>query len=132
MLVSGGFDPLHIGHVRLLEGAARYGHVCVALNSDDWLRRKKGYVFQEWYERCVILLNQRQVGWVIPVDDADDTVTSAILELAPHYFANGGDRKRAHPKEAEACRRRGTEQLFGIGGEKLQSSSKLAERLRLR
>ena len=53
--VSGGFDPVHIGHLRMIQEAAEYGHVIVIVNSDDWLMRKKGYIFMPFEERCEIL-----------------------------------------------------------------------------
>lgn len=125
VLVSGGFDPLHVGHVRMIEAARSYGRVEVALNSDDWLARKKGYVFMPWVERAEILCALGAVSRVVPVDDSDGTVAAAILELWPQYFANGGDRGEPNPREAEACARRGCVMLFGVGGGKVQSSSEL-------
>ena len=55
IMVSGGFDPPHIGHVRMFKEAAKWGDVVVAINSDDWLKRKKGYVFMTWEERAEII-----------------------------------------------------------------------------
>ena len=52
IMVSGGFDPVHIGHIRLIEEAGHWGHVLVVINSDEWLMRKKGYVFMPWKERA--------------------------------------------------------------------------------
>jgi glycerol-3-phosphate cytidylyltransferase-like family protein len=129
VLVSGGFDPLHRGHVALLQGASGYGLVYVALNSDAWLTRKKGYVFQTWAERAEILRECRSVFHVLPVQDDDDTVCSAIMSLQSDYFANGGDRTTPNEKENIACKASGTKQLFGIGGQKVQSSSSLIEKI---
>ena len=53
--VSGGFDPVHIGHLRMIQEASKYGHVVAIVNSDDWLMRKKGYIFMPFDERCEIL-----------------------------------------------------------------------------
>ena len=121
VLVSGGFDPLHVGHVRLIADAARYGEVVVALNSDAWLKRKKGYVFMPWAERREILraLHVR----VVPVDDASGTVCEALERIHPVYFGNGGDRTIGEAREHAVCLRLGIEELFGLGGKKVQSSS---------
>ena len=72
--VSGGFDPVHIGHVRMIRDAARYGDVMVIINSDDWLTRKKGYVFMPWEERAEIMGNIKGVRLVTQVDDSDGTL----------------------------------------------------------
>ena len=53
--VSGGFDPVHIGHLRMIQEASQYGEVIVIVNSDEWLMRKKGYIFMPFKERCEIL-----------------------------------------------------------------------------
>ena len=55
IMVSGGFDPIHIGHVRMIREASKYGEVIVVANSDEWLFRKKGYVFMKWEERAEII-----------------------------------------------------------------------------
>lgn len=115
----------------MIEEAARYGQVCVILNSDAWLKRKKGYAFMSWYERYVILMSLRLVRWVVPVDDADGTVAKALREVKPHYFANGGDRQSGNQKEHRACYELGITELFGIGGkEKMQSSSALVNKVK--
>ena len=128
ILISGGFDPLHIGHVALIRECAPYGRVVVALNSDQWLINKKGYVFMPWEERSEVLLALKFVFKVMAVDDANGSVAEAILRMEPAYFANGGDRKEPNLHEAAACKRVGCKQLFGIGGLKIQSSSDLVRR----
>jgi len=69
--VSGGFDPLHKGHIRLIRDAARYGDVIVILNSDAWLQRKKAYKFMDWDSRSEILSAIKGVVAVVQVDDSD-------------------------------------------------------------
>lgn len=123
--LSGGFDPLHVGHVRMIEQAQAYGDVVVILNSDDWLRRKKGYVFMTWDQRCEILDALESVFLVMGVDDSDDTVCSALRDLRPDYFGNGGDRTRENTPEHELCRELGVEEIYGLGGGKVESSSNL-------
>lgn len=128
IMVSGGFDPLHIGHIRYLQAARVHGNVVVALNSDDWLLRKKGYVFMPFNERKAILEALEAVSGVCAVDDADGTVAKAILQYEPHCFGNGGDRIEPNPDEALACQLTGCEMIFNLGGGKIQSSSWLVNR----
>ena len=131
VMVSGGFDPVHAGHIRMIREAAQYGNVIIIANSDDWLYRKKGFVFME-YERRVEILNAiKGVILVDSVDDTDDTVCEAIRRLKPDYFANGGDRGKKNTPEQQVCEELGVTLLWGIGGEeKLQSSSDLAKKVR--
>ena len=82
-MVSGGFDPLHIGHIQMIQEASQWGTVLVVLNSDAWLRRKKGYVFMPWNERAEILGNIKGVSLVTHVDDSDGTVCEAIKRMRP-------------------------------------------------
>ena len=136
VLCSGGFDPIHSGHLHYLLGAVIYGKVIVALNSDDWLRRKKGYCFQPWWDRANIVRSIKNVDEAVPVDDHDDTVCAALRAILPDYFANGGDRHdrqrcAAFTAEHSVCKELGIEELFGVGGRtKMQSSSKLVEAVR--
>lgn len=122
--VSGGFDPIHHGHIVLLEEAADYGKVLVLLNSDEWLRKKKGYVFMDWRYRRKILESIKYVDRVAPVDDLiDGTVCAALEAYMPTYFANGGDRTAENTPELKLCEKLGIIPLFGIGGPKVASSS---------
>lgn len=127
--VSGGFDPIHVGHVRMILEAAEVGKVIVILNSDAWLMRKKGYVFMPWEERAEIIKSIRGVHSVVEVNDDDGTVCKALEEWRPHYFANGGDRKEDNTPENDVCERLGIEQLFNVGGGKIQSSSWLVNKV---
>ena len=129
VMVSGGFDPVHAGHIRMIRHAAEYGNVIVVANSDDWLWRKKGFVFME-YERRVEILNAiKGVVLVDSVDDSDGTVCEAIRRLKPTYFANGGDRGKSNTPEQSVCDELGVKLLWAIGGEeKLDSSSELAKK----
>lgn len=127
--VSGGFDPLHIGHLELIEGARRYGYVVVVLNSDDWLIRKKGYAFMPFEQRKRILEALEDVEAVINVDDSDGTVCEGLRHCQPDFFANGGDRTRKNTPELELCGYLGIEPLFGVGGLKAESSSDMVRRV---
>lgn len=130
IMVSGGFDPVHVGHIRMILEASKYGDVIVVANSDDWLFRKKGFVFMEFEQRAEVLSSIKGVIFVSGVDDSDGTVIEAIRRLKPDIFANGGDRKKHNTPEQFICEELGIEMLWGIGGEnKANSSSELVERV---
>lgn len=130
ILVSGGFDPPHIGHVRMFKEASKWGDVIVAINSDDWLMRKKGYVFMPWEERAEIIREFASVSVVASFDDSDNTACDAIRKFRPDAFANGGDRKKENTPEMDICDELGVQMLWGIGGkDKPQSSSWLVNNL---
>ena len=129
--VSGGFDPVHIGHVRMIRDASRYGDVLVIINSDEWLMRKKGYVFMPWKERAEIMGNIKGVTVVTSVDDSDGTVCEALIRCKPHAFANGGDRKDKNTPEMDLCDHIGIEMMWAVGGNsKPQSSSWLINNIK--
>jgi len=131
VMVSGGFDPVHAGHIRMIRHAAEFGDVIIIANSDDWLFRKKGFIFMEWERRVEILNAIKGVVLVDSVDDTDGTVCEAIRRLKPDFFANGGDRGKSNTPEQAVCEELGIELLWGIGGEeKLDSSSELAKKAR--
>ena len=123
--VSGGFDPVHVGHVRMIREAARHGDVIVIANSDDWLSRKKGYVFMPFEERAEILSAFKGVVKVLEAKDSDNTVCESLKEIQPDVFANGGDRKSDNTPEMDLCNDLGIEMMWNVGGGKIQSSSDL-------
>lgn len=127
VLASGGFDPVHVGHIRYLRDAASYGKLYIALNSDEWLIRKKGYCVMTWADRAEILEALSFVTCIVKVDDSDGTVCDAIMRVRPKWFANGGDRIVADPREHVACEKLNVSQLFHVGGEKIRSSSLLVQ-----
>ena len=101
VIVTGGFDPLHSGHIAYFEAARKLGdRLVVGLNSDDWLARKKGKPFMPWHERATIINGLRAVDQIIDYDDSDNSSCNAIRQIKSHYpndqivFANGGDRTR--------------------------------------
>ena len=129
--VSGGFDPIHIGHVRMIQDARKLGNVIVFLNTDEWLHRKKGYSFMSWDERAEILLNIKGVKEVYSAMDDDNTVCEALKFYKPDVFANGGDRKEGNVPEYQVCEDLGIEMVFNAGGnDKPQSSSWLVDKAR--
>ena len=81
--VSGGFDPIHKGHVQMIREAADYGHVLLILNSDEWLIRKKGYTFMPYSERKEVLQAIKGVVSVIKAEDQDNTVCSTLKLIKP-------------------------------------------------
>jgi len=131
VMVSGGFDPVHVGHIRMILEAAKYGDVIVIANTDNWLHRKKGFVFMEWDRRAEILNALKGVILVDSVDDSDGTVCEAIRRIKPTYFANGGDRGKHNTPEQQVCEELGIQMLWGIGGNyKADASSDLVDRFR--
>lgn len=125
--VSGGFDPLHVGHVRYIEAAAEFGRVVVILNTDRFLMEKKGFVFMPWEERAEILRSLRCVAAVMKCIDKDQTVCETLDLLAPDIFAKGGDRHEDNTPEVAVCQRNGIRMVWGCGGDKVQSSSWLVK-----
>ena len=129
--VSGGFDPIHIGHVRMIQEASKMGDVVVIANSDAWLMRKKGYVFMPYDERQEILYAIKGVVDVIEANDEDGTVCDTSKKLKPDIFANGGDRKEGNVPEYIVCSELNIKMCFGVGGnDKPQSSSWLVNKLK--
>ena len=128
--VSGGFDPIHIGHVRMIQEASKHGNVIVIANSDNWLLRKKGYIFMPFSERAEILMSIKGVTEVHQAYDDDNTVCMSLRDIKPDAFANGGDRKSDNTPEMDTCAEFNIEMLWNVGGGKIQSSSTLVERRR--
>ena len=128
--VSGGFDPIHKGHVRMILAAAKEGTVIVIANSDEWLMRKKGYVFMLWQERAEILQSIKGVAAVYKAQDDDNTVCESLRSLKPDMFANGGDRKTNNTPEMDVCNELGIKMIWNVGGGKIQSSSDLVNKRR--
>ncbi len=129
ILVSGGFDPIHSGHIKLINEANKHGDVIVLLNSDKWLRNKKGKEFLNFYERKIIMSNIKGVINVIEFDDSDKTCIDGIKKAKSLYknsiikFANGGDRNNETTPEKEFCDKNDIDTLFGIGGNNKSNSS---------
>lgn len=127
--VSGGFDPIHSGHILLFKEAWALGtELVVLLNSDEFLERKKGKPFMSWDERRTVLESIRYISQVYPVIDTDQTVCKTLEMIRPDIFANGGDRVSDNTPEVDVCRKMGIEMVFNVGGKKLQSSSNLLKK----
>ena len=131
-LVTGGFDPLHSGHIKYFKAAAKQGDkLYVGINSNEWLIQKKGKPFMPYEERAAIIKELKCVDGIVEFDDGDGSSSDAIQELLNKYkrasiiFCNGGDRKKENIPEADifADEKR---VVFkdGVGGtEKINSSS---------
>lgn len=127
--VSGGFDPLHIGHVELFEEAKKLGdQLVVIVNNDNWLRAKKRHIFMSQKERKKILEALRVVDKVIltthPKNPKDMSVCRELEKIKPDIFANGGDRTKKNIPEVATCEKIHCRMVFGVGPSgKMQSSS---------
>jgi D-beta-D-heptose 7-phosphate kinase/D-beta-D-heptose 1-phosphate adenosyltransferase len=132
--VSGGFDPVHIGHVRMFNEAKKLGDkLVVILNNDNWLKAKKGYCFMDQNERKEIIEAFEAVDEVVftdhPENPLDMSVCHKILEIKPHIFANGGDRTNNNVPELVVCEQISCATVYNVGhGGKVQSSSWLIEK----
>jgi len=131
VVVSGGFDPIHIGHLRMIQEASKLSdNLIVIVNSDNFLLEKKGYAFMPIKERIEILEGFSEVYRAVESIDNDKTVCKTLEWLAQEEnikcFANGGDRKNeADIPESEVCKKHGIAMEFNVGGGKIQSSSSL-------
>ncbi|MFA6515121.1 MAG: adenylyltransferase/cytidyltransferase family protein [Candidatus Paceibacterota bacterium] len=145
VMVSGGFDPIHIGHVRLFNEAKKLGDkLVVVINNDNWKRQKRKHVFMPDHERKEIIEALSAVDKVFisehgenPEGPREMSVSRELLKIKPHIFANGGDRNEEDAKnpnsslyyDIETCKNLGIEMVFNVGhGGKVQSSSWLVEK----
>jgi cytidyltransferase-like protein len=142
VMVSGGFDPVHIGHVRMFNEAKKLGdELVVYINNDNWLRKKKGFVFMSEHERKEIIEAFKAVDRVIISEHEENTedmsVCMGLIKIKPHIFANGGDRDEKDAnnpdsslyKEREIHKKLGIQMIYNVGhGGKVQSSSELVKK----
>ena len=126
-VVSGGFDPIHSGHIDYLSEAKKNAdYLIVALNSDHWLSKKKGKPFMEFSERKQILESIKYVDEVIDFDDTDGSCINALEKIKATYldasifFCNGGDRSEENIPEKNV---EGIKFIFGVGGTNKKNSS---------
>ena len=128
-LVTGGFDPLHSGHIVYFKAAREFGNsLCVGVNSDDWLTRKKGKPFMNVNERMSIIKELKCVDLAIEFNDKDDSACDAIemaLEVYDNVlFCNGGDRGSVNTPEYDKYRNDNrVEFKWGVGGNDKKNSS---------
>lgn len=129
VLATGGFDPIHSGHINYLNEAKKLGNILyVGLNSDAWLSRKKGKAFMNWDERAIILSNLKSVDFVTDFEDFDGTAKDAIRIVRKQHptdkiiFVNGGDRTKENIPEMD-IQDDNLEFVFAVGGDYKQNSS---------
>lgn len=129
VIATGGFDPIHSGHIEYLNKAKALGDLLVVgINSDEWLRRKKGKEFLSSNEREIILSNLKSVDKVITFDDSDNSAKDAIIKTRAIYpsakiiFVNGGDRTKTNIPEMDV-KDDNVEFVFDVGGEDKKNSS---------
>ena len=130
VICSGGFDPIHSGHIAYFRAAKRLGDtLVVGVNSDEWLTRKKGTPFMPFRERLEIVQSIKYVDYVMSFNDDDDSAILLIDNVKKAWpkdeiiFANGGDRNPSNNREANV---EGVTFVFGIGGShKMNSSSEI-------
>lgn len=130
--VSGGFDPLTPGHVEYMKQARELGdRLIVIVNTDEFLKRKKGYAFMPLEDRIKIIESVRYVEEVVVCIDEDDTVGDTIKLLKPDIFAKGGDRSLHNlpQKEIDVCKEVGCEIVGGLGA-KTHSSQNYVQNLK--
>lgn len=134
MVLSGGFDPMHVGHIRMIQHARDMAAlVVVGVNSDDWLQRRRGRVLTKFEERCEIVASIRGVTSAVGFDDKDDTAVALIkmvCRLSPGAkiaFGNGGDRTSTNVPEVVICQELGVDLVWGVGGPRVESSSGVIE-----
>ena len=131
VIVTGGFDPLHSGHIVYFEDAKKLGDkLIVGINSDEWLVNKKGRPFMPLSERIEIIKNLTVVDEITTFDDQDNSASDAIRKVLEKYpnnkilFANGGDRTSGNILEMDAFKdQTNVEFVFGIGGDFKKNSS---------
>ena len=128
-LVTGGFDPIHSGHISYFKRAKDLSnYLVVGINTEEWLTRKKGQYFQSWKERAEIIRHLDMVDAVISYDDSDDSSCEGIakcLEIAETVvFCNGGDRGKDNTPETIKYKDNPRVKFeYGIGGEDKRNSS---------
>jgi cytidyltransferase-like protein len=129
VLITGGFDPIHSGHIAYIQAAKKLGDLLiVGVNSDEWLTRKKGAPFMPFAERSAILKNIIGVDFVIDFDDSDGSAKHALWMVRQSYpgnhivFANGGDRTDKNIPEMDITDSN-ISFAFGVGGEDKKNSS---------
>ena len=144
ILISGGFDPVHKGHIECIQNAKKLAdEVWIGLNNDSWLYRKKGKQFMKEDERAFIMENLKDVDYVYimnPLIHGDDTAIDFIDHARRKYihengdlpkgvmaFGNGGDRTETTTPENDVCNSYGIDSVWGLG-DKIQSSSWLLEK----
>ena len=142
--ISGGFDPVHIGHIEMMKEAKELGDkLVVIINNDNWLKKKKGFAYMNENERKAIIEAIRYVDEVMltghPENPTDMSVCAELEKLKPDIFANGGDRDKKDAQiktsslnpEQTLCQKLGIKMVYNVGKSgKIQSSSDLVKKVK--
>ncbi len=148
MILSGGFDPIHEGHIKMIRGASELADmVIVGVNSDEWLKRKKGFVFMKLEQRQYIVSSIKGVSMAVGFNDDNDTASELLMNALAGFgalsgnrsgiwdvrmaFGNGGDRKDMNTvpvEEVKICDQWDIAMEWNVGGGKIESSSELVKR----
>ncbi|HVS78674.1 MAG TPA: adenylyltransferase/cytidyltransferase family protein [Candidatus Saccharimonadales bacterium] len=123
---SGGYDPIHPGHISLIIESRKYGDtVVVIVNSDEFLKAKKGKPFQNLETRCLIVSGIKEVDYVVPaITETDMSVNKALEAIRPHVYTKGGDTiDPSTIREWDVCQKHNIKVVFGVGENKQWSSS---------
>lgn len=124
VVTSGYYNPLHVGHLKLLEEASKLGgRLIVIVNNDEQVKLKGSKVFMNEKERCAILRAIKYVDEVILSVDSDRTVRKTLEMIKPDIFAKGGDSTDENVPEQEVCDKHHIKIVLDVGGGKIQSSS---------
>ena len=130
-IVSGGFDPIHPGHIMMMEECKKFSdYLIVGLNSDVWLTRKKGNFFMDMKHRSYVVSRLKVVDETMEFNDDDNSASDLLKKVVEKYpgtkvvFANGGDRSDpSKVRELEIAEKLKIELKFGVGGSHKESSS---------
>jgi len=130
-IVSGGFDPIHPGHIMMMEECKKFSdYLIVGLNSDVWLTRKKGNFFMDMKHRSYVVSRLKVVDETMEFNDDDNSASDLLKKVVEKYpgtkvvFANGGDRSDpSKVRELEIAEKLKIELKFGVGGNHKESSS---------
>jgi|TARA_B110000114_G_scaffold185810_1_gene235140 cytidyltransferase-like protein len=130
-IVSGGFDPIHPGHIMMMEECKKFSdYLIVGVNSNKWLTRKKGNFFMDINHRLYVVSRLKSVEETMEFNDDDETASDLLRKVFSKYkkekivFANGGDRSDpSKVRELKVAEELGIELKFGVGGNHKESSS---------
>ena len=132
-IVSGGFDPIHPGHIMMMKDCLKFSnYLIVGVNSNKWLINKKGNYFMDIQHRIYVVSSLNVVNETMEFEDDDKgSANNLLIKIRNKYsndkiiFANGGDRNNKTTPEIEFCNKNNVRTLWGIGGNNKTNSSSL-------
>ncbi|MFH1822083.1 MAG: adenylyltransferase/cytidyltransferase family protein [Patescibacteria group bacterium] len=130
VVISGYFNPIHVGHIKYIQAARKLGdYLVVIVNNDKQVKLKGSVPFMKDRDRLEIIKHIKGVDKAVLAIDKDKTVCQSLRKVKPDIFANGGDRKKGNVPEASVCNELGIKMVYGVGGGKIQSSSILLKKV---